>query len=87
MQCISGDENRSNKLREGRHMAGFMTYWTKDYIKSLKQAEDHGEQSVIFGSHHTSIPSISSVKVGDVIYPVTLAQGTLCVMGKLPVKK
>lgn len=68
-------------------MTGFMTYWTKNYIKSLKQAGDHGELSVIFGSHHTSMPSISSVKVDDVIYPVTLAEGTLCVMGKLPVEK
>lgn len=68
-------------------MAGFMTYWSKDYIKRLKKAEDNGALSVIFGSHHTSMPSISSVNVGDVIYPVTLAEGTLCVMGKLPVEK
>lgn len=68
-------------------MAGFMTYWSKDYIKSLHKAGDHGALTVIFGSHHTSMPSISRVKVGDVIYPVTLAEGTLCVMGKLPVEK
>lgn len=68
-------------------MAGFMSYWSKDYIKSLKKAGDNGELSIIFGSHHTSMPSISSVKVGDLIYPVTLAKGTLCVMGKLPVEK
>lgn len=68
-------------------MAGFMTYWSKEYIKGLKKAGDNGALSVIFGSHHTKMPSISSVKVGDIIYPVTLADGTLQVMGRLPVEK
>lgn len=68
-------------------MAGFITYWPKDYIKSLKKAGDTGELSVIFGSQHTKMPSIASVKAGDVIYPVTLAEGTLCVMARLPVEK
>ncbi|MDU5288913.1 MULTISPECIES: hypothetical protein [Clostridia] len=30
-------------------------------------------------------PSIASVKVGDVIYPVTLEDGMLFVMARLPV--
>ena len=68
-------------------MAGFITYWPKDYIKSLKKAGDTGELSVIFGSHHSKMPSIASVKTGDVIYPVTLAEGTLCVMARLPIEK
>lgn len=68
-------------------MAGFMTYWSKEYIRALKKAGDSGPLSVIFGSHHTKMPSISSVRVGDVIYPVTLADGTLHVMAKLPVEK
>lgn len=67
-------------------MAGFITYWPKEYVKNLKKAGDTGELSVIFGSHHTKMPSISSVKVGDVIYPVTLAKGTLCIMAKMPVE-
>lgn len=68
-------------------MAGYMTYWSKEYIRGLKKAGDNGALSVIFGSHHTKMPSIASVKVGDVIYPVTLADGRLCVMAKLPVEK
>lgn len=68
-------------------MAGFMAYWSKEHIKNLEKAGDHGELSVIFGSHHTKMPSISSVKVGDVIYPVTLLEGAFIVMAKLPVEK
>lgn len=68
-------------------MAGFMTYWPKEYIKNIKKAGDTGELSVIFGSHHTKMLSISSVRAGDVIYPVTLAEGTLCVMARLPVER
>lgn len=44
-------------------MAGFIIYWPEDYIKEMKKAGDTGELSVIFGSHHTKMPSISSVKV------------------------
>ena len=68
-------------------MAGYMTYWSKEHIKDLEKTKDKGPLSVIFGSHHTKMPSISSVKVGDVIYPITLANGTLCVVARLPVER
>lgn len=32
------------------------------------------------------MPSISNIKIGDVIYPVTLSGGTLCVLAKMPVE-
>lgn len=44
-------------------MAGFMTYWSKEYIRNLKKAGDQGALTV------------------------TLAEGTLCVVGKLPWRK
>lgn len=68
-------------------MAGYITYWSKEHVRNLKKAGDDGALSVIFGSRHTMMPSISKVKKGDVIYPVTLAEGTLCVLAKLPVEK
>lgn len=33
------------------------------------------------------MPSIKSVKEGDVIYPVTVSGGTLCAVARLPVEK
>ena len=43
--------------------------------------------TVIFGSIHTKMPSIKSVKVGDVIYPVTLVNNSLYVAAKMPVEQ
>lgn len=68
-------------------MAGFITYWPKEQIRELKKEKDNGPIQVVFGSVHTKMPSIKSVKEGDVIYPVTVSGGTLCVAARLPVEK
>lgn len=70
-------------------MAGYITYWPQEQIKKLrrKNAPDNGPIMVVFGSIHTKMPSIKSVKVGDVIYPVTIDHGELCIVARLPVEK
>ena len=68
-------------------MAGYMTYWPQEQLRKLKKAGDYGPIKVIFGSIHTKMPSISKVKIGDTIYPVTLSGGTLIVMARLPVER
>lgn len=68
-------------------MAGFITYWPKEQIRKLEKEKDYGLIQVVFGSVHTKMPSIKSVKEGDVIYPVTISGGTLCVVARLPVEK
>lgn len=68
-------------------MAGFITYWPKEQIRELKKNKDNGPIQVVFGSIHTKMPSIKCVKEGDVIYPVTVSDGTLCVVARLPVEK
>ena len=68
-------------------MAGHMVYWGKDYVKELEKAGDKGPFKVDYGSQHQIMPSISAVKTGDVIYAVTIQNGTLAVMARLPVEK
>jgi hypothetical protein len=68
-------------------MNGYIVYWTQEQIRKLEKAGDKGPLCVIYGSHHTAMPSISSVKVGDIIFPVTLIKGTLYAVGRLPVEK
>lgn len=70
-------------------MAGYITYWPQDQIKKLmrKKDPDNGPITVVFGSIHTKMPSIKAVKVGDVIYPVTIDHGELCIVARLPVEK
>lgn len=68
-------------------MAGYITYWSKEHVGDLKRAGDAGPLSVIYGGPHTAMPSIVSLKVGDVVYPVTIQNGTLCVMARMRVEK
>lgn len=68
-------------------MSGFIIYWPQEQIRKLKMAKDSGPIQVVLGSIHTKMPSIAKVKVGDIIYPVTLENGTLYVMARLPVEK
>ncbi|MBD5135804.1 MAG: hypothetical protein HDT39_07565 [Lachnospiraceae bacterium] len=68
-------------------MAGYITYWPKEQIRNLERENDKGPITVIFGSIHTKMPSIKSVKVGDIIYPVTLVNNSLYVVAKMPVEQ
>ncbi|GEM_PF-877133 len=68
-------------------MAGYITYWPKEQVKKLEKARDTGPIQVVFGSIHTKMPSIDSVKSGDIIYPVTLDNGVLTVLARLPVEQ
>ena len=67
-------------------MAGYMTYWPGEQIRALKKVGDTGPIKVVYGSIHSRMPSIDSVKVGDILYPVTVIKGTLCVIARLPVE-
>lgn len=67
-------------------MAGYMTYWPSEQLRALKKAGDIGPIRVMYGSIHSKMPSIDSVKVGDILYPVTVIKGTLCVIARLPVE-
>ncbi len=68
-------------------MSGYIVYWPSEQVKKLEKAKDNGPIQVILGSIHTKMPSIQKVKVGDIIYPVTLKGGILYVMARLPIEK
>ena len=67
-------------------MAGYMVYWPQDRVQELKRAKDNGPIKVVFGSIHSRMPAITSVKVGDIVFPVTLMNKKLYVMARLPVE-
>jgi len=54
-------------------------------VETLKKAGDTGPIKVVYGSIHSRMPTIVSVKVGDVVFPVTLIKKKLYVMARLPV--
>ena len=66
-------------------MAGYMVCWPQDRWKEIKKAGDAGPIKVVYGSIHARMPTIASVKVGDVVFPVTYMQKHLYVLARLPV--
>lgn len=68
-------------------MAGYITFWSKDHVRNLERAGDSGPLSVIYGGPHTKMPSIVSVRPGDLLYPVSIQNGALCVMARLEVER
>lgn len=68
-------------------MNGYITFWSKEYMKELEKHHDDGKICVVHGSHHQRMPYISALKTGDVIYPVAIRDKTLCVMARMPVEK
>ena len=68
-------------------MAGYIVYWPQDRVKELQKAGDTGPVKVVLGSIHSRMPTIVSVKVGDIVFPVTLIKKRLCVLARLPVER
>ena len=66
-------------------MAYYTVYWSKDRLEELRKADDNGPIKVVFGSIHSRMPSIASIKVGDVVFPVSLLDRHLYIMARLEV--
>ena len=67
-------------------MPGYMVYWPKDRVEEIKRAGDVGPIKVVLGSIHLRMPTIVSIKEGDVVFPVTLIDKHLYIMARLPVE-
>lgn len=70
-----------------KEMSGYITFWSQEYVKKIEKNNDAGPFKVVYGSIHTRMPSISSLKIGDIIYPVAIKEKTLAVMARLPIEK
>lgn len=68
-------------------MAGYIVFWESEYIEELEAHEDKGPIKVIFDSRFAVMPSLSAVKLGDIIYPVSIIDGSLWVIARLPIEK
>lgn len=66
-------------------MAGYMVCWPQDRWKEINKAGDVGPIKVVYGSIHSRMPSIASIQVGDVVFPVTQMSKHLYVLARLPV--
>lgn len=67
-------------------MAGYIVYWPKDQMEKLGKEKDTGPIKVVFGSAHSRMPTIKSIKVGDIVFPVSLKDNNFYVIARLPVE-
>ncbi|QNE40118.1 hypothetical protein F1C16_11390 [Hymenobacter sp. NBH84] len=67
-------------------MNAYFVLWPNDWCKRLQKAGDLGPLQVAYGGPHTSVPSLSKVKAGDLIYPVAIRGGELFILGRLQVE-
>ncbi len=49
-------------------MAYYTVYWPQDWLDELRKSNDTGPIKVVFGSIHSRMPSIASIKAGDVVF-------------------
>ena len=68
-------------------MAYYVTYWPADWVKTILKNGDTGPLAVIYGGEHRSQPPLGKVTVGDVVFPVTLNEGQLFVLGRLTISE
>lgn len=71
----------------GKAMSGFIIYWSKEYIDKIKKCESEEKLSVVFSGYSTKLPSLKSIKVGDIVFPVTLYNNQFLVMSRLTINK
>jgi hypothetical protein len=63
----------------------YVTLWTKARCGWLRRVRDRGPLRVIFGGHHTSLPSLAHLGIGDTIFPVWICDGQLRVIARMEV--
>ncbi len=68
-------------------MNSYFILWPNDWCKSLAQANDYGPLQVIYGGPHASVPSLGRIKVGDIIYPVSIKHDQLFILGRILVER
>ena len=68
-------------------MASFIIFWAKDRIENYLKNGDDGPLAVIFGGPHQSQPSLGKIKTGDKIFPITVINGKMYILGLMEIEK
>jgi len=68
-------------------MNSYFILWPTDWCKRLLQVKDFGPLEVVYGGPHTSVPPLGKVVVGDLVYPVSIKNGELFILGRMEVER
>ena len=63
----------------------YIIYWKKEKINRILSNGDKGPLSVLYGGPHQSQPAFGKVGVGDKIYPITVIEGKLYLIGRMTI--
>ena len=66
-------------------MESYLIFWKKDKIKQILRNGDKGPLSVLYGGPHQSQPAFGKVGVGDRVYPITVIDGTMYLLGRMTI--
>jgi len=67
-------------------METYIIFWKKDKINQILKNGDKGPLSVLYGGPHQSQPAFGKVGVGDRVYPITVINGILYVLGRMTIE-
>jgi hypothetical protein len=64
-----------------------MIFWAKKRIENYIKNGDKGPLSVIFGGPHQSQPPFGKINIGDTIFPITVVNGEMYILGRMEIEK
>jgi hypothetical protein len=68
-------------------MDSYFILWPSAWCKLLAKSGESDRLVVLYGGPHTSVPKLGKVRFGDVIYPVSVGEGSLYILGKMQVEQ
>jgi hypothetical protein len=66
--------------------SSYIIFWNKDRIETYSKNGDIGPLSVIFGGPHQSQPTLGKIKIGDIIFPITVIDGAAYILGRMEIE-
>ena len=68
-------------------MESYIIFWKKEKINRILENGDKGPLSVLYGGPHQSQPALGKVSAGDRVYPFTIIDGKLYIIGRMTIDK
>ena len=66
-------------------MESYIIFWKKEKINRIIGNGDKGPLTVLYGGPHQSQPAFGRVSAGDKVYPITVIDGKLYLIGRMTI--
>jgi beta-glucosidase/6-phospho-beta-glucosidase/beta-galactosidase len=68
-------------------MSSYIIFWNKNRIETYSKNDDIGPLSITFGGPHQSQPVLGKIKIGDIIFPITVIDGVMYILGRMEIEE